>query len=168
MRNPHLAFLSAGVLPLAAFGLAALGTLSAQIAANTASIAGAAREQNGKPVPAIVTVSSGAFVQRAFASSDGSFRFAKLPRGSYFLCAQAPSIGPREDPFLDTCALQSVSSHRVTVSPGQTRTGALVTLERGYLLTIRVNDPGKLLPSRTVRFCQLHVYMLPGAHCQSE
>ena len=132
---------------LSAIFLLFLGDLAAQ-PTNSASIAGKVLEDNGTPVRAIVTASSGTFVQRAFAVADGSFELAKLPAGPYLLCAQIPSmlVGPKDDPFIDSCASPDISSP-IALAAAQTRTGVIVRAKRGYLLKVRVNDPGKLLPA---------------------
>lgn len=84
-----------------AIALIVPGILPAQTAGNSASIAGKVREENGTAVRAIVTATSGAFVERAFAGNDGAFQFSKLPAGSYSLCAQTSrmEIGPKDDPY---------------------------------------------------------------------
>ena len=129
-----------------AFTLIVPGILTAQTG-NTASIAGKVREENGAAVRAIVTATSGAFVQRAFAAGDGSFELTKLPAGSYSLCAQTSSmeVGPREDPFVDSCAWPDLSAPKLALLAGQVRTAAAVTVKRGSLVKVRVNDPGKAI-----------------------
>ena len=75
-------------------------------------------------------------------------RLAKLPAGPYLLCAQIPSmlVGPKDDPFIDSCASPDISSP-IALVQAQTRTGVIVRAKRGYFLKVRVNDPGKLLPA---------------------
>lgn len=123
-------------------------TLSAQApnTPNTASISGKVREDTGAAVRSIVTATSGNFFQRAFTGADGTFQFTKLPSGSYFLCAQTPLMsGPKDDPFIDSCAWPDLSSPRLALAAGQARIDVIVPVKRGYLLKIRVNDAGKLL-----------------------
>ena len=81
--------------------------------------------------------------------ATGVFQFVGLPPGTYRLCAQVPQMvyGANEDRFTDSCLWPDKSSPLVTLVAGQVKTGAVVTLARGHLVKVRVNDPGKLLPA---------------------
>ena len=56
-------------------------------------------------------------------------------------------MGPKDDPFVDSCAWQDFTSPRLPLLAGQAKLDAIITVKRGHLLTIRVNDPAKLLPA---------------------
>lgn len=80
---------------------------------------------------------------------DGSFQLKSLIAGSYVVCAQVPlalSATPLSDQFIDSCGWQDASVVRISLAEAQARTGVAITMKRGRLLAIRVNDPGKLLP----------------------
>lgn len=121
----------------------------AQTAANTASIAGKTIEENGAPVRALVTATARGALVRVSSGLDGAFTFTGLAAGSYRICAQPLSgaPGPRQDPLVDSCTQQNLSDPKYSLAANQTRIGAIVTLQRGVLLNVRVNDPSKLLPA---------------------
>ncbi|MGI8741744.1 MAG: hypothetical protein ACR2NN_04075 [Bryobacteraceae bacterium] len=125
--------------------------LGAQVAPNTASIAGITRNEIGAPVQASLTAISGAFIQRALAATNGTFQFNQLRAGAYVICGvelpAAVTTGP-DDQALNSCLWLDSTYSKFTVAAGQALSGVAVTLKRGRRLTIRVNDPAKLLPAK--------------------
>lgn len=127
-----------------------------QTTASTSSIEGSVREDKGGAVKyALVTVSSAAtpgakpFLKSVpTAPATGIFRLTGLPAGTYRLCAQVPTMiyGANEDQFTDNCIWADANAPRIILTQGQAKTGAVVTLTRGHMVKVRVNDPGKLLP----------------------
>ena len=71
-------------------------------------------------------------------SSNGAFAFDNLPPGAYTICAQALTTV-----HLDPCHW-SGTPPSVAVSAGQTITSS-ISLKKGSLLQVRLNDPKKLL-----------------------
>ena len=140
-RAKFAAFVPALVLSLSA-------SLTAQTTGSTAGISGIVREESGPAIPAVVLAVSGSVMRHTSSGPDGAFQFTQLPAGSYRLCAQVPQekIRRGDDRFVDSCGLWESVPPPVTLAAGETRKGAVVTVARGYLLKIRVNDPGKLLP----------------------
>ena len=106
---------------------------------------------------ATVTAIAGTFIQRQLTGAKGAFTFSHLPAGTYVLCGKlAPAIvidtkPGANDPPLDSCAWLDSTFPRVPLAAAQARTGLSLVLKRGRLLTIRVNDPGKLLPAKVGR-----------------
>ena len=123
-------------------------SLTAQTTVNTAGISGIVREESGPAIPAVVLAVSGSVMRHTSSGPDGAFQFTQLPAGSYRLCAQVPQerIRRGDDRFVDSCALWESAPPPIALAAGETRKGAVVTVARGYLFKIRVNDPGKLLP----------------------
>lgn len=152
-RRTDLCLKSPPPAGLVILSLLFLPLLAAQTPPNTASLAGKVRDEKGLPVRAIVHANSGLSQQHTFAGPDGAFQFTKLPAGTYFLCAQVPltSLGPKDDPFVDSCAWQDFTSPRLPLLAGQAKLDAIITVKRGHLLTIRVNDPAKLLPATAAK-----------------
>ncbi|MDQ2945864.1 MAG: hypothetical protein M3Y27_07980 [Acidobacteriota bacterium] len=87
--------------------------------------------------------------------------FTSVPAGAYALCGEAlPQVTPpgksltlstkigSDDRPLDSCAWLDFSSPKITVAAGELRSGVKVTVKQGRLITIRVNDPQKLLPPK--------------------
>src|SRR5205814_321263 len=72
----------------------------------------------------------------------------QLPPGTYTVCARIPADQfPRWDqPFLDTCFWEQ-PQNPVQLTAGQNLTGVQVVVPQAALLQIRVDDPGKLLPT---------------------
>ena len=122
---------------------------SAAPAANSASVAGAVRDEAGTPVEAWVTIATKGLRQRALTAPDGTFQFRNLKMGKYSICAQPTgrNAKPQDDPFVDSCLWQDRTSLKVMLAAGQSRTGVAVPVTHGYAFRVRVNDPGGQLPA---------------------
>lgn len=119
---------------------------------NTASIAGKALDENGAAVQAALTAVSGRFVYHAITGGGGKFFFRSLPAGNYVLCGSAappiPTFNSKiiPQPFVDSCVWMDNSYPKIALAAGQAYNGAVVTIKHGVRVTVRVNDPTKLLP----------------------
>lgn len=120
----------------------------------TSSIAGRMLSEDGRTVRGIVSLQFAAArgfpspTRRNLTGPDGSFSFAKLPAGTYSICAQILDLEaqqPAVTPFLDTCSWGSVHP-LITVAAGDHITGLAMTAPKGTWLKIRVADPDKVLP----------------------
>jgi len=72
-------------------------------------------------------------------TSSGVFQVDGLPNGEYTLCVQAPSTT-----WLNPCEW-SATRLTVAVSAGQRAVNKAIILKRAAVVSIRVDDPGKLL-----------------------
>ncbi len=112
----------------------------------TGSLSGIIRDESGKATAALVIVSTYGFEQRASSRSDGTFEFKTLRSGKYILCAApANSLDSKDDPFVDSCLWQDENNPRITVGAGQSVSNIILPVDHGYLLKVRVNDPGRRL-----------------------
>jgi len=73
-------------------------------------------------------------------SSAGLFHLSGLPFGHYAFCVQAPNT-----PWLNPCEWDSTRPE-LDISPAQLSVNKTITLKRGATVSVRVNDPAKLLP----------------------
>ena len=109
----------------------------------TASISGTLRTEDGKSVSAVVRLRSRTNpTMRPVAvtpAPTGAFTLTNLPAGNYELCASVSS-----DPYTDPC-VWTPSGTPVTLQPGQTLTGVVLTIKKASTLKVHVNDPGKLI-----------------------
>lgn len=87
---------------------------------------------------------------RGTASAAGAVTFDLLPNGQYTVCAQAP-----QGNWLNPCEW-GYARPAVVVSAAQRTVSTTVVLKRGAAVSIRVADPGGLLPQ--------HERKTPGAH----
>lgn len=131
----------------------AISALSAQPIKTATTISGTAVDEKGTPVQANVTVIALGFTQQKFTAPNGAFVFSPVPAGAYLLCGEAlPKVTlattPGSDRPLDSCAWLDVSSPKITIAAGELRSGVKVTVKQGRLITVRVNDPQKLLPPK--------------------
>ncbi len=135
----------------------------------TASISGRVFDNQGERIPAIVTAVAGPSIFSALTGSDGAFLLSGLPAGTYSLCA-APTIAtwnadplrrrePVADPFVDSCSSLDHRSQKVAVTTGEKFSGASVSLLRGKYVTVRINDPQKLLPSLSAKQRDESIYL---------
>ena len=146
-------------------------------ATTNGSLSGQVSDDTGKPIPgARVTLSralpssgnpsgpptiTGPRVAAVFADSRGIFSVTTIQAGSYIACAQAPIEG-----FLDPCHWSSTAPH-LTVVAGQRLNGLQVTLARGAIIPIHVNDPQGLLAPASRAFdrnCEFHIVTPRGLH----
>ena len=128
------------------------------------SVRGTVVDNTGVPVPGARVVLS-----HALASSSASAKFAgpptitgpraaavtadllgrftaTIPGGSYVACAQAPVEG-----FLDPCHWAAVAPGFNLIA-GEQLTGVTITMARGAVIPIHVNDPQGLLAASTGPF----------------
>ena len=75
----------------------------------------------------------------ATSDGDGVFDFGALNDGTYSMCVYAPS-----GPWLDPCRW-GLNPAVVSLSVSQPSASPTITLDKGAVITIRVNDPGQLL-----------------------
>jgi hypothetical protein len=129
------------------------GAQCAQTAAATpggsfGKIAGVVRDENGTAVESTVFIASNGSRLHATTAPDGSFEFSNLKTGKYTICARATgrNAKPQDDPFVDSCLWQDRNALKVILAPGQNQSGITVPLKHGYLLKIRINDPGGQIP----------------------
>jgi len=97
--------------------------------------------------------------------SQGAFSISGIPPGTYIACAEVSTPG-----LLDPCHW-ATSAPGVTVSAGQTVTGVTVTMARGAVLNVHIDDPQALLKpvpaSQTDFDLQIHVITRKGIHYSS-
>jgi carboxypeptidase family protein len=110
------------------------------------NLAGIATGSDGKPIPGALVSAIGTSTVpwtnvHTTTGVDGTFSFQGLSAGSYRLCVQVPSGG-----YLNPCdwspaapALHLTASESVSAFP--------LTVEKGSILKIRINDPNDLLGS---------------------
>jgi hypothetical protein len=68
----------------------------------------------------------------------GEFAFKDLPAGNYSVCVHVPG-----GPHLNSC--QWSQATQITVAAGQTTANQLITLVKGGLLQVRLDDPNEIL-----------------------
>jgi hypothetical protein len=117
--------------------------------ASAGSISGSIAAADGAPIDAALTlhdlttarVAGAHSFDRQFASKrDGTFALSGIPAGRYEICVDAP-----HQLILDPCRWGT--TERITVAAGSAVTGVNLTVRRGYLLRVRVRDPGQILPA---------------------
>jgi hypothetical protein len=118
--------------------------------ADAGSISGKITAADGTTVDAALTlhdlstarVAGARPFDHQFASKrDGTFSLSGVPAATYEICVDAPHLQ-----VLDPCQWEG-STKKATVAAGNTVSGFDLTVRRGYLLQVRVNDPGKALPA---------------------
>ena len=75
-------------------------------------------------------------------STDGTFTFSGLGAGTYRLCAQKPSAS-----LLDPCLWRSQPT-MVSVSAGAQAGPVSLSIQRGVLINVQVNDPQGLIAAK--------------------
>lgn len=91
----------------------------------------------------------------------GRFSAPAIPGGSYVACAQAPVEG-----FLDPCHW-AATAPGFSLTAGEKLTGVTITLARGAVIPIHVNDPQGLLSPVAGAFdpnCRFDVVTAKGLH----
>jgi hypothetical protein len=111
--------------------------------ANTGSISGVVTGDDGKTLAAVVTANGViplAASGHAKSASSGAFTISGLAAGTYQLCVNVTGGG-----YLDPCVWEPVLP-TVQVTAAQAVSGYVLTVKKGALLQVRVNDPGGVLP----------------------
>lgn len=85
-------------------------------------------------------VGNQAFDHQFSSKRNGDFALADVPPGKYEICVDAPHRA-----VLDPCRWGT--SEKFSVKAGETTSKIDVTVERGYRLEVRIDDPKKLLPN---------------------
>lgn len=102
--------------------------------------------KTGKPMPAanVMAVREGLppVAKNTRSGGDGAFEIEGLPAGDYSLCVQV-----RGSAYLDPCQREGRSG--VTLKTGQTAAAIAVRLQTGAVVSIGVEDPGKLMEQRS-------------------
>jgi hypothetical protein len=91
----------------------------------------------------------------------GRFGAVAIPGGTYVACAQAPVEG-----FLDPCHWAAAAPGFALIA-GEKLTGVTITMARGAVIPIHVNDPQGLLPAAVGPFnpsCRFDVVTAKGLH----
>lgn len=126
--------------------LVSLAPVAAQIPPS-AAIRGAVTDDKGRALSGVLVtavLNAGPPLARTSTSAaDGSFQIQGLPAGPYSLCAQLPAGG-----YLDPCQW-SLNPTSLTLIAKQVSTGNAVTLRKGSIVKIRMQDPGRLLAQKT-------------------
>ena len=169
---------SAGAIP-AKCVLLLIFCIAAQSATIDGSVSGTVVDNTGIPVPNARVVLSLALSSNsasakaagpptitgprtAAVTADLLGRFsATIPGGSYVACAQAPVEG-----FLDPCHW-AAAAPGFNLTAGKQLTGVTITMARGAVVPIRVNDPQGLLTAVTGPFnpnCRFDVVTAKGLH----
>jgi hypothetical protein len=116
-----------------------------------ATISGTLRSTADKPIRTAITIhdlstartAGQAPFDRQFATkSDGTFTLANIPAGKYEFCVEAP-----QENVLDPCIWNPAGAPTITVGAADNIVNHSITVTTGYMLNLRVNDPGTLLPT---------------------
>lgn len=116
---------------------------------DTGTISGTVMSSDGRSIDAALLLhdlatpriaGSTPFDHEFSSKKDGSFSLHKIPPGTYEICVDAPHRS-----VLDPCKWRPTQS-RITVTAGQTVSNIGLVVDPGYVLRIRIKDPGKLLP----------------------
>ena len=123
--------------------------------AQSASIAGRITDDGGLALRAHVTAFSARASFHSVTDSNGNFMFRQLSTGSYTICGFTKGEGWNDplvkgkskfNPLIDSCASLDVSPVKVIIRGGDAHTAVKLLLQHGRQITVRVNDPSKLLP----------------------
>jgi hypothetical protein len=126
-------------------GSSSLFLFAAYIAfGQSTGLSGTIQDDAGQPVAGGYAVASpfGAsathLTYTAMTSADGSFSITGMQPGRYSICVQVPA-GPHLDPCRWSSAVQ------VTVAPGHPVTNQVISVTKGSVLQVRIDDPKKVL-----------------------
>ena len=152
-----MSYLLSNLLRLAVAGSVAGLSCTAQAPSSpsSGSMTGRAVDEKGKPVQGTVLALVIGQTLRAQTSSNGSFTFANLRKGTYILCFRPSVPNSKSDSQLlvDTCAWQDNTSQLIRLAPGQEASDVIVRTVHGYALDVRINDSShKLSPSLGGKF----------------
>jgi len=117
--------------------------LSAALAQSTAKIQGTVHDDSGKPIAgafALATTQSAAALPTRTTVTDGQgqYTFTNLPAGKYNICIQIPGTSR-----LGNCEWAAATS--ATVAASQSLTNPTITIAKGTLFQLRLNDPNQLI-----------------------
>ena len=121
---------------------ALLTTVALSQTVSTGFVSGTISDNNGKPIQAVSVVASPAEANGGMSSTSvtngaGQFNLS-LAAGTYLLCAQLPGSA-----YLDPCIWSTGA--KVIVSSGQTSTPVALTLTKGSLIRVHLNDPSQVM-----------------------
>jgi Carboxypeptidase regulatory-like domain len=111
---------------------------------STGSVSGTIQDDTGQPVAGGYAVASPVgssathLTYTAMTAADGKFSLTGMQPGRYSICVQVPA-GPHLDPCRWSSAVQ------VTVAPGQPVTNQAISVTKGSILQVRIDDPNKVL-----------------------
>ncbi len=116
---------------------------SLAFAQSVGHIQGTVNDDTGHPVAggyAVATIQSPTShaTFNTVTGPHGEFAFKNLPAGAYSICVHVPG-----GPHLNSC--QWSQATQITVAAGLTAANQLITLVKGGLLQVRLEDPHKIL-----------------------
>ncbi len=88
------------------------------------------------------TTGQTAFDRRFASLPDGTFSLTGVPPGKYEFCVESP-----QENVLDPCLWTPGGAPSFTIPEGAAAFPIALTVETGYMLRVRVNDPDSLLPA---------------------
>jgi hypothetical protein len=100
-------------------------------------------DDKGRALSGVLVTAILPFARTATSAADGSFQIQGLPAGPYSLCAQLPAGG-----YLDPCQW-SLNPPALTLTAKQVSTGNAVTLKKGSIVKVRMQDSSRLLAQKT-------------------
>jgi hypothetical protein len=117
--------------------------VSLAFAQSVGHIQGTVNDDSGHPVAggfAVATLQSPTShaTFNAVTGPKGEFAFKNLPAGTYSICVHVPG-----GPHLNSCDWSKAA--QVTVAAGQTLANQSITLTKGALIQVRLDDPNKIL-----------------------
>ena len=160
-------FVFASVFCLNCWASTVNGRIQGKVVDDTGRPVGGARVVIARALPpdaphvAAPPVITGPLAATAAADAAGTFEIDAIRAGTYVACAQSAAPG-----LLDPCHWAK-SAPEFTVVAGQILAGVKVTMARGAVISIHVNDPLGLLAAATgpIDFaCQFHVVTGKGLH----
>ena len=161
------ALLGGLILPLSMPGATGTGGVQGSVVDETGKPVNGARVfisqalPQGIPHPSAPPVITGPQMTARPADASGIFKVTGLPEGQYVACAETATPG-----LLDPCHW-GTSAPTFTVTAGQTANNIRITMLKGAVLAIRLNDPLALLKSPNGAVdsnCQFHVVTQKGHH----
>ena len=160
-------FVFASIFCLNGWASTVNGRIQGKVVDDTGRPVGGARVVIARALPpdaphvAAPPVITGPQAATATTDASGSFRIDAVRAGAYVACAQTLAQG-----LLDPCHW-ATAAPQFTVVAGQTLTGVKVTMARGAVISIHVNDPQSLLKPTAgpIDFdCQFHIVTAKGLH----
>jgi hypothetical protein len=116
-----------------------------------ATISGTLKTTAGKPIRAALTIhdlstartsTQTPFDHQFATKSDGTFSLTNIPAGKYEFCVEAP-----QENVLDPCIWTPGGAPAFTVAAASSAiVNHAITVDIGYNLQLRVNDPASLVP----------------------